>query len=85
MITKDLCTSTIIILRQDKSLRDHVIWCLASTSGTTGILQEAALRGEEPGREDGGEYLAVGRRRLGVAVAAGRGERDVDAAPVLAA
>jgi hypothetical protein len=68
MITKDLCTYTIIFLRQEKILR------------RTGPLSGEELRGE-----DGGEYLAVGWRRLGVAVAAGWGEGDVDAAPVLAA
>jgi hypothetical protein len=73
VITKDLCSYTIIFLRQDKSLRDH------------GARAETALRGQELCGEDGGEYLAVGGRRLGVAVAVGRGEGDVDAAPVLAA
>ena len=68
MITKDLCTYTIIFLRQEKSLRRT--WPLPA---------------EELRREHGGEDLAVGGRRLGMAVAAGRGEGDVDAAPVLAA
>src|SRR5580698_634321 len=43
------------------------------------------LPSEELRGEDGGEDLAVGWGRLVVAVAAGRGEGDVDGAPVLAA
>jgi len=43
------------------------------------------LRGEQPGGEHGREHAAVRRRRLGMPLPASRGERDVDAAPVLAA